>query len=173
MDTADDDMGNLLRTLLPGCMGATIAKGRVNKGMTDVAVELLNELRILVDAMEELDMAVADQYGINRTDMRCLELLRLCGPMQPKDLAGAMRYTSGGMTAVIDRLVAAGYVERLPSANDQRAILVCPIKPLSPPPWQKAAEECASDYPNDDLVRIRNGCVMLRRILKGYRERMG
>ena len=86
--------------------------------------EVIVEMRSLSSEMDGLDQAVADRYGINRTDMRCVEMLRRLGPMQPKDLAEAMGYTTGGITTVIDRLEESGYAIRQPDRYDRRKVLV-------------------------------------------------
>lgn len=86
--------------------------------------EVIVEMRALAGEMDGLDQAVADRYGINRTDMRCVEMLRRLGPMQPKDLAEAMGYTTGGITTVIDRLEESGYATRQPDRYDRRKVLV-------------------------------------------------
>jgi MarR family len=86
--------------------------------------EVIVEMRALASEMDGLDQAVADRYGLNRTDMRCADMLRRLGPMQPKDLAEAMGYTTGGITTVIDRLEESGYAIRQPDRYDRRKVLV-------------------------------------------------
>jgi DNA-binding MarR family transcriptional regulator len=86
--------------------------------------EVIAEMRALSNEMDGLDQAVADRFGLNRTDMRCAEMLGRLGPMQPKDLAEAMGYTTGGITTVIDRLEESGYAIRRPDRYDRRKVLV-------------------------------------------------
>ena len=81
-------------------------------GRRQLVQEVIRELRALSSEMDGLDQAVADRFGLNRTDMRCVEILRRLGPMQPKDLAEAMGYTTGGITTVIDRLEESGHAMR-------------------------------------------------------------
>jgi DNA-binding MarR family transcriptional regulator len=44
--------------------------------------------------------------------------------MTPTVLANALGFTTGGMTAVIDRLERAGYVRRRPDRRDRRKVVV-------------------------------------------------
>jgi DNA-binding MarR family transcriptional regulator len=72
-----------------------------------------------------LHNAIASKSGINVTDMQCINLLQLRGPMTPGQLADAMFLTTGGaITAVIDRLEKAGLVQRRRDAADRRRVIV-------------------------------------------------
>src|SRR5215470_16181872 len=72
-----------------------------------------------------LHNAIASRSGINVTDMQCINLLQLRGPMTPGQLADAMFLTTGGaITAVIDRLEKAGMVRRHRDDEDRRRVLV-------------------------------------------------
>jgi DNA-binding MarR family transcriptional regulator len=67
----------------------------------------------------------ASKAGMNVTDAQCVNLLTLDGPMTPGRLAQAMGITTGGaITAVIDRLERAGYVERTRDPDDRRRVIV-------------------------------------------------
>lgn len=80
-----------------------------------------------------LIQAIAAQTGINPTDLQCLGLLTLEGPMTPSRLAEAMAISKGGaVTAMIDRLEKAGYLQRTRDPRDRRQVMVEPIqgKPL-------------------------------------------
>jgi DNA-binding MarR family transcriptional regulator len=72
-----------------------------------------------------LHHAIASRSGINVTDMQCINLLQLRGPMTPGQIADAMFLTTGGaITAVIDRLEKAGMVRRRRDETDRRRVLV-------------------------------------------------
>lgn len=72
-----------------------------------------------------LNQAIAAQAGINPTDLQCLTLLTLEGPMTPSRLAEAMVMTKGGaITAMVDRLEKAGYLRRIRGVRDRRQVLV-------------------------------------------------
>ena len=72
-----------------------------------------------------LHSAIASKSGINVTDMQCINLLQLRGPMTPGQLAEAMFLTTGGaITAVVDRLEKAGMVRRRRDEQDRRRVIV-------------------------------------------------
>lgn len=72
-----------------------------------------------------LHHTVAGKAGLNVTDLQCLNLLSLDGPVTPGRLAQAMGITTGGaITAVVDRLERAGYVRRGRDPHDRRRVMV-------------------------------------------------
>jgi DNA-binding MarR family transcriptional regulator len=86
--------------------------------------ELIDEIRRSQNATDRFDQAVADALGLNRTDMRCLDVLQREGPVSAGRLAEATGLTSGAMTAALDRLERAGYASRLRDESDRRRVLV-------------------------------------------------
>jgi len=85
---------------------------------------VLLSLRALSAEMDRLDQVAAERYGLNRTDMRGLEIVSRQGPLTPTELARLLGFTTGGVTTVIDRLERAGYVRRRPYSSDRRRLLV-------------------------------------------------
>src|SRR3569833_4456930 len=87
--------------------------------------ELTHQARVRTSWTILLHHAIASRSGINVTDMQCINLLQLRGPMTPGRLAEAMFLTTGGaITAVIDRLETAGMVRRRREEQDRRRVLV-------------------------------------------------
>lgn len=90
------------------------------KGITGRIVRLASIFqRCFGDAFAELDLTEGD-YGV-------LVALRRSGDpfeLTPTELARARMMTSGGMTAVIDRLERRGRLERLPNPADRRGSIV-------------------------------------------------
>jgi DNA-binding MarR family transcriptional regulator len=86
--------------------------------------ELIDEVRKSQGATDRFDQAVADALGMNRTDMRCTDVLDREGPVTAGRLAEATGLTSGAITAAIDRLERAGFARRLPDRSDRRRVLV-------------------------------------------------
>jgi DNA-binding MarR family transcriptional regulator len=82
------------------------------------------EFRDLSTEIDRLDAVAAEAYGLNRTDMRCLDVLGRTGAQTPTALANALGFTTGGITTVIDRLEQAGYVRRRADPADRRRIIV-------------------------------------------------
>ncbi|MFB9837316.1 MarR family winged helix-turn-helix transcriptional regulator [Actinoallomurus acaciae] len=87
--------------------------------------ELSHQARISTLWTVLLHNAIASRSGTNVTDMQCINLLQLRGPMTPGQLADAMFLTTGGaITAVIDRLEKAGMVRRRRDDEDRRRVIV-------------------------------------------------
>lgn len=81
--------------------------------------------------------AVARRAGLNGTDLQCLGLLIRHGPMTAGALAEQAGLTSGGaITAVIDKLAAAGLAGRTPDPADRRRVLVSADPDAA---WQRLA----------------------------------
>ncbi|MGH3375819.1 MAG: MarR family winged helix-turn-helix transcriptional regulator [Actinoallomurus sp.] len=90
-----------------------------------LVAELSHEARVSTLWTVLLHSAIASRSGINVTDMQCINLLQLRGPMTPGQLADAMFLTTGGaITAVIDRLEKAGMVRRRRDDEDRRRVMV-------------------------------------------------
>jgi DNA-binding MarR family transcriptional regulator len=70
--------------------------------------------------------AVAHALGVNATDMKCLDLLAQSGPVTASELVQLTGLTSGAVTVVIDRLEAAGLIERQSDEKDRRKTRVVP-----------------------------------------------
>jgi DNA-binding MarR family transcriptional regulator len=86
--------------------------------------QVTGNLRALSTEIDRLDQAAADRYGLNRTDMRALDIIGRAGPLAPTDLARLLGFTTGGVTTVLDRLERAGYIRRRPAAGDRRRLVV-------------------------------------------------
>jgi DNA-binding MarR family transcriptional regulator len=71
--------------------------------------------------------ALAAQLGVSATDLDCLALLYDLGPATPGQLADSLSLTTGAVTGVVDRLVAAGFVVREDDPADRRRIIVRPL----------------------------------------------
>lgn len=92
---------------------------------TDPAVESARQRisglgRLLERGLER----IAEGHGFTLGDWDALSALQRSGPPYerlPKELAGAMGITSGTVTVRIDRLAAAGLVERLGARADGRS----------------------------------------------------
>lgn len=91
-------------------------------------------VRTLADAVDGFDEAAARALGIARSDLRALNLLEH-GPMAAGEMGARLGLTSGSMTALVDRLVKAGYVSRRPAEVDRRKVMVH----LEPATWQAFA----------------------------------
>jgi DNA-binding MarR family transcriptional regulator len=81
--------------------------------------------------MDAFDAAAAARFGVNRNDLRALNLLEH-GPLSQASVATALRITRPSVTTLVDRLEAAGMVRRVPDLRDRRSTLV----ELLPATWQ-------------------------------------
>lgn len=75
-------------------------------------------------ANDLFDETLTQFLGINRTDGRCLDLIDRRGRVSAGQLANDSGLTTGAVTAVIDRLEAAGYVVRTRDTLDRRKIWI-------------------------------------------------
>lgn len=66
------------------------------------------------------DEGIAQFLGLGRQEARCLELVDRLGPVQAARLTAACGLSQGTVTALVDRLEAAGYVRRQRDGADRR-----------------------------------------------------
>jgi DNA-binding MarR family transcriptional regulator len=86
----------------------------------DLAEAVMRELRALSTAQDRLDQYAAHRFGINRTDLRALDLIGQAGVISPTALAEALGMSTGATSTVLDRLEAAGYARREPDPDHRR-----------------------------------------------------
>lgn len=86
--------------------------------------ELIREIRASQSATDRYDQAVADALGLNRTDMRLVDLLDREGRATAGELAAQSGLTTGAITTALDRLEEAGYARRVRDAADRRRVFV-------------------------------------------------
>ena len=88
---------------------------------------LTAEVRRFIAGAMLFNLKVADEVGLNGTDMQCLNLLELQGSATPGELARWAYLSTGGVTVVLDRMEKAGYVRREPNPHDRRSSIVRPV----------------------------------------------
>ena len=71
--------------------------------------------------------AVAERLGLGPADHKCLDLLVERGSMTSSQLAAITGLTTGAITGVVNRLEAAGYVQRQPDPDDRRKQVLTPV----------------------------------------------
>lgn len=128
----------------------------------ELVVEVAVEIRAFQTAVDALDEAVADRLGINRTDLRCLDLLERHGPMTAGELATASGLTTGAVTRLLDRVERIGYAQRVRDRADRRRVLV-QLTPLARDraeelygPIAKAGHTGLTRYTADQLKLLRD-----------------
>ncbi|MBB6174927.1 DNA-binding MarR family transcriptional regulator [Nocardiopsis mwathae] len=86
---------------------------------------LYEELRVGASLAVRFHAALAAHAGVNITDVTCLGALDKNGPMTPGELADHTGLSRGGaITAVVDRLERAGFVQRRRDSRDRRKVIV-------------------------------------------------
>ena len=89
--------------------------------------EMAATMRLFMTHAVLFQDAVAEWAGLNSVDLQCAGLLMLEGPQTPSELARRTGISPGGaITAVVDRLEAAGLVHRTRDSVDRRRVLVTP-----------------------------------------------
>jgi DNA-binding MarR family transcriptional regulator len=83
--------------------------------------DLVRESQRATDITDDL---LCQILGINRSDSRCLDILDQRGRMTAGALAQKSGLSTGAITAVIDRLEAAGYARRVADPADRRRVMV-------------------------------------------------
>ena len=71
-----------------------------------------------------ISQAVAAKVGIASSDLECLDIIYMEGPVTAGRLAEATGLTTGAITGLIDRLERAGFAERTRDPGDRRKVLV-------------------------------------------------
>lgn len=89
--------------------------------LVERAEQAAQDYQAAVDAFDE---AAAVRLGVNRTDLRCIEILSRGEPATPGRLGTALGLTSGSVTAMLDRLERLGHVTRARDGLDRRKVLV-------------------------------------------------
>ena len=85
-------------------------------------------------AIDSFEAAAAAKIGVNRNDLRALNLLEH-GPLSQTSIATALRITRSSVTTLVDRLEGAGFVRRMTDVCDRRSTLV----ELLPATWEAFA----------------------------------
>jgi DNA-binding MarR family transcriptional regulator len=118
---------------------------------------------------DNFDQAVADHLGMNRTDMRCVDLIDQAGGMTAGELARAAGLTTGAVTAVVDRLERAGVARRIPDPADRRRVRIettPKLWELTGPlmgPFIQESQVILDDYSTEELERFAD---FLRRVIE-------
>lgn len=80
---------------------------------------ILMATRRLYEAMFRFDAQAAGELGLHVTDLRCVNALE-GGPLTAGEIGTRLSLTSGSVTALINRLVKAGFAERIEDLDDRR-----------------------------------------------------
>lgn len=90
----------------------------------ELAAELIHLVRAHEAANDAFDEIACGKLGINRTDLRCLNIVENQGSMTAGRLAELSGLTTAAVTSVLDRLERAGYARRVRDQEDRRQVIV-------------------------------------------------
>jgi DNA-binding MarR family transcriptional regulator len=138
----------------------------VSSNKRQVFEQLIEEIQRSQLATDRFDQAVADAAGLNRTDMRCLDVLGREGPVTAGRLAEATGLTSGAMTTALDRLERAGLARRLRDADDRRRVLV----EMTPEAFRQAPSFYAEHIAHSERLYKRYTEAQLELLLEFVRD---
>ena len=97
----------------------------MSAGMPSGAIarlELSKRASRLAQRYEQVVKGALTDLGLTYAELDILATLRRAGtPLRPSELTKSLLLTSGGTSNVLQRLTAAGYVEREPNAEDARS----------------------------------------------------
>src|ERR1700730_17705814 len=121
-------------------------------------VEVLLAMRRNGSIMQLLGQMSAERIGINVTDLNCLNIVALTGPMTAGELARATGLTTASITGVLDRLEDGGFVRRERDPKDRRRVIVTlnpgpGLREIGPTfgPLVRAWRDAAAGYSDEEL----------------------
>jgi DNA-binding HxlR family transcriptional regulator len=120
--------------------------------------DFLLAMRRAGSIMQLLGQVSAERIGINVTDLNCLNIVALTGPMTAGDLARATGLTTASITGVLDRLEQGGFIQRERDPKDRRRVIVnvkagSGLREIGPTfgPLVKAWRTTAASYSDEEL----------------------
>ena len=120
--------------------------------------EFLLAMRRVGSIMQLLGQVSAERIGVNVTDLNCLNIMALTGPMTAGDLARQTGLTTASITGVLDRLEEGGFVRRERDPKDRRRVIVSlkfgpGLSEIGPTfgPLVQAWREAAASYSDQEL----------------------
>lgn len=97
---------------------------------TATAADLLHELRRYQESNSRMRSQLRDDMGMGEKDLLALRLLLAADAdgrrIRQRDLAERLSISGASVSALVDRLVRDGYVERTPHPTDRRSTTVVP-----------------------------------------------
>jgi len=129
--------------------------------------EFLLAVRRNGSIMQLLGQVSAERIGINVTDLNCLNIVALTGPLTAGELARQTGLTTASITGVLDRLEEGGFVRRERDPKDRRRVIVDlnpgpGLREIGPTfgPLVRAWRAAAASYSDEEL-----------RLLLGFQRR--
>lgn len=92
--------------------------------LSPIQLKLLAALRENSTNTVLFHASIAEKYGLNATDHKCLDFIIRNGPVTAGQIMEYTGLTSGAVTGIINRLEKKGYVQRNKDILDKRKVLV-------------------------------------------------
>jgi len=140
--------------------------------------EVATRLRLLQQSFDAFDEAAARRLGLNRTDLRCLDIVVASGPRAAGELSAALGLSPAATTTVIDRLERAGLATRTRDAGNRRRVLVAATDAARTVereiylPIGVAGAAALSRFDEDQLALIRDFLITARQVQDDQVERL-
>lgn len=135
---------------------------KIRMSKEDVVREIGTDLRRLQRSFDAFDEAAAARLGLNRTDLRGLDVVLDAGSLPAGEVGAALKLSPAATTTVIDRLERAGLVSRTRDPGNRRRVLVTPTDAARAAeaelfaPVGRAGAEALMRYDRERLTVIRD-----------------
>lgn len=146
-------------------------------GRARMESDFLLAMRQTGSTLQLLGQVAAERIGINVTDLNCLNIVALTGPMTAGELARQTGLTTASITGVLDRLADGGFVRRERDQKDRRRVIVNlnpgpALREIGPTfgPLVMAWRDAAAGYSDEDLRLL---LEFQRRFLGIVRDQLG
>jgi DNA-binding MarR family transcriptional regulator len=90
----------------------------------ELSQAITREIRRQQVRTDAFDDTVAIVLGLNRSDLRCIDVLDQEGPLPAGKLAKAVSLSTAAITTAVDRLEARGFVVRRDDPSDRRRVVI-------------------------------------------------
>ncbi|MBD2846896.1 MarR family transcriptional regulator [Paenibacillus sp. IB182496] len=117
----------------------------------------------------------ANALGLIHTDIKTADILHETGPITAGELSRITGLTTGTVTALVDRLEAAGYVRRERDTADRRRVIIVPVDTRQSDiqavyaPLAAAVQHMGAQYNEEELALLQD---FVRRISGVYEDEM-
>lgn len=98
----------------------------IDKPRAERIATVLAEMRKFTADVVFFHQKLAEAFNLNPSDLQLFDLLEFAGEATPTELAKRTGLTTGGVTAVVDRLESVRLIYREPNPRDRRSVLVKP-----------------------------------------------
>jgi DNA-binding MarR family transcriptional regulator len=96
----------------------------MSTGRTALLARISELMRDNASLSVVVHQAIADRFGLGPSDLKCLDLARTERPLTAGKLAELTRMSTSAVTAMLDRLERAGFIERQRDTADRRRVYV-------------------------------------------------